>query len=261
MNIKTKQGLAIGLSILAGIGVITTAILSAKGNEKANKKISEKEEVSKKEANIIKAKAYAPAAVSGAITIASITASTIISRKVEVSLIAAYGLLDQSYKRYGKKVIDKFGLDKHKDILKEMAKEDLEEAKKNPEPNDRRKYYWMEGVGVFRAEPEKIMAAYSNLNNRINSAALGENGTPIEHYYSETLEEFFDECDAVFMEKFDPEVLQFGWDYDYLMDTYHDTLILMDVSEPSKDYVDGEEVVELKFDKDTILKPGYFREA
>lgn len=252
MTINQKRLLSLGFAMLSAVGVITTAVLSAKNAVKYNNLKKEKEEkneeMSKKDILVT----FAPAVISGGLTVASITTSQILSKKVEMSLIAACGTLGATYNKYKGTVIEKLGLDTHKDILKEMAKKDVEEVKDKIDESDGRVTYWEEHVGVFRAKPELVTMAYSNMIERIQSAALGDTGISIGHFYSSTLEEFFDDCDAVFLEKFDKSILSFGYNFDFLSDVYSDTFVAIEINE-NKDILKDQIVYEIKFDKNMVM--------
>ena len=55
------------------------------------------------------AKCYAPAACFGALTLSSFMGASYILRKRNIALIAAYGVLNDSFKRYRENVVNKYG--------------------------------------------------------------------------------------------------------------------------------------------------------
>ena len=132
MKTNMKRILPIGLSILGSVGLIVTAILSAKASPKAQRAIddnnfddlSERDEVVEKVK--ITAPYYAPAAVAGGITIACIIGSNVLSMKQQASLLGAYSFLDRSYKKYRGKLIELYGKEADDKIEESIA---VEEAK------------------------------------------------------------------------------------------------------------------------------------
>lgn len=132
-----KNGSPIALTIVGSIGVAITAILAVKATPKAiqliradSKKNHEGDEnaFTKKEAFLSSWKCYVPALISGSLTIMCIASSNILSRRNQASLVSAYMLISKQYSQYKKKVIDKYGVDAHKEILKELAAEKAEQV-------------------------------------------------------------------------------------------------------------------------------------
>lgn len=78
-------------------------------------------------------KLYAPALIVGVLTVASIAASHRISAKRIAGLTAAYGALDQSYRRYRGRVEQALGEEGMKELdtkIREQAKKDIAERRK-----------------------------------------------------------------------------------------------------------------------------------
>lgn len=78
-------------------------------------------------------KLYAPALIVGVLTVASIAASHRISAKRIAGLTAAYGALDQSYRRYRGRVEQALGKEGMKELdtkIREQAKKDIAERRK-----------------------------------------------------------------------------------------------------------------------------------
>lgn len=108
------------LPVLSCIGLIGTAILSAKGANKYS------EEIEKDPNKPVRAfiKSYYPAVLSGTATIVCIAGNVVISRNHNTALISAYGMLNESYSRYRNKLIEFHGPEEHKRILNAIALED-----------------------------------------------------------------------------------------------------------------------------------------
>ena len=74
------------------------------------------------------AKVYAPAVILGALSITSILASNNILRKRNVALAAAYATLDQTFKDYRNRVIDRFGEAVDRELKYGIRKEKIEKT-------------------------------------------------------------------------------------------------------------------------------------
>jgi hypothetical protein len=147
------------LSVIGGVGVIATAVLASQETLRVKEVVEphvenlelisatledESKQYSDQDAlhdrTVIYArlgrdllKLYAPALVVGVLTIASIAASHRISAKRIAGLTAAYGALDQSYRRYRGRVEQALGEEGMKELdtkIREQAKKDIAERRK-----------------------------------------------------------------------------------------------------------------------------------
>lgn len=147
------------LSVIGGVGVVATAVLASQETlrvkeviephvenlelisatlEDKSKQYSDQDALHDR--TVIYArlgrdllKLYAPALVVGVLTIASIAASHRISAKRIAGLTAAYGALDQSYRRYRGRVEQALGEEGMKELdtkIREQAKKDIAERRK-----------------------------------------------------------------------------------------------------------------------------------
>lgn len=215
---NSKSVLPIVLSILGIGGVAATAILVAKETPKFNKDIENlKKEEKTKKLDIVKVavKDYAPALIVGTATIASVASSTILSKKNEISLSSVALLADSGWRKYKDKVKQIFGLDSHKDILEAISLDDANNSKINF--NDIENLYWEEHVGFFKANPEKLAYAYSNINRRLHD----EEFTLGSYAGVSPMSKFFEDSGAEFIsENINLKDIGFGWDIDHLYDMY-----------------------------------------
>lgn len=92
------------LSVIAGIGVITTSILSAKGTLVAKEIVQKDKEMTKGKAFCKAAPCYIPALVSGGLTIAAIAMSNRINSKRILALSGALAMTNDQFKKYTDKV-------------------------------------------------------------------------------------------------------------------------------------------------------------
>lgn len=141
--------------IVAGVvGVVASAVMACKATTKIDTIIDEhkdamdkihevsadhpevySEDDKKKDTVVIFAKTgfkfvklYGPAITLGVLSIASIFASNEILRKRNVSLAAAYALVDQGFKEYRSRVVDRFGKDVDHQLLYNIKEEEVEET-------------------------------------------------------------------------------------------------------------------------------------
>lgn len=255
MQVKTRRTWSIILAIMGSVGTITTAYLSRQAAIKELEKrdkifkedYAEKLETPKKEVFRQLIPIYIPVAVSSAITVSSIVGSTILSRKNEASLTAFALMADQGWRKYKHSVKETLGLDSHKDILKNVAKNDSKAVKKDVD--DDRKLYYEEHVGFFRARPEDIAFSYADINQRLQIEDWGETS------YYVMLYNFLMQADAELLNKaIKPEDLCWGWSAEDLMEDYDYIWIHMmfrdDVTE------NGEKYTIIEWGEEPMLDPG-----
>ena len=109
------------LTILSSVGVIATAVLSAKAAVRNREQVNNCKEYS--DGEIEKYKEYIPAVISGAATIACIFGANALSKRQRVQMAAAYTLLAQSYAQYKNKVVEMCGPETHRSIMNTIALE------------------------------------------------------------------------------------------------------------------------------------------
>ena len=110
------------------IGVIATTVMAIQSTPKALELLEDAEkekgeDLSKWE--IVKAAGpiYLPVIITGIATVGCIAGAVILSERQQASLISAYGLLNESYMKYQRKVIENCGEETHTEILKAIAEE------------------------------------------------------------------------------------------------------------------------------------------
>lgn len=166
------------LSLFGVAGVICTAVLSVKCTPKAQKLLEEKyqeldsdAQMSPMKKAVVIAPAYLPAIGAGAITIAAIVSSNLLSRKQNLSLAATCSLLQSNYKNYRGKVKDFFGKETDDKIQKEIAREQFDPAKvrKTTHRGMDEIYIWREeNTGqYFEATEAEVLAAEMEVNRRL----------------------------------------------------------------------------------------------
>lgn len=147
------------LSVIGGVGVVATAVLASQETlrvkevvephvenlelisatlEDETKQYSDQDALHDRTVIYTRLgrdllKLYAPALIVGVLTVASIAASHRISAKRIAGLTAAYGALDQSYRRYRGRVEQALGEEGMKELdtkIREQAKKDIAERRK-----------------------------------------------------------------------------------------------------------------------------------
>lgn len=200
--------------IVAGIaGVVTSAVMACKATTKINDILDQtKEEVgkvndaldnekipedvyskedAKKDLAIIYiqtgvklVKLYGPSLILGALSITSILASNNILRKRNVALAAAYATIDNSFKEYRSRVIERFGKDLDRELkynikAKEISETTVDENGKettvtktvpvveSEEPSDYARFF-CEGCAGWTKDPEMNLVFLKQQQNWAN---------------------------------------------------------------------------------------------
>lgn len=129
-----KRNGATILTVVGGVGVVTTTVLGIKATPKAlalidSAKKKKGEKLTKLEKIQAAAPVYIPTVVSGAATLACIFGANVLNKRKQASLISAYALLDNSYKEYKNKVTELYGEEANNEVQEEIAKETYEKIK------------------------------------------------------------------------------------------------------------------------------------
>lgn len=141
------------LSLFGVVGVICTAVLSAKCTPKAQKLLEEKyreldsdTQLSPIKKAVVMAPAYLPAAGVGAITIAAIVSSNLLSRRQNLSLAATCTLLQRNFHNYKDKVKELFGPEADQKVQDGVAKErfDIEQVQHKAKAGMAEMFLWLE---------------------------------------------------------------------------------------------------------------------
>ena len=129
MLLFLKRNSSTILSIVAGVGVIATAILTADAVPKAEERKKKAEEqkgepLTVVETIVAEAPVYVAPVVVGASTVACILGANVLNRHQQAALTSAYALLDRGYKQYSGKVKELFGEEADIQIRDAIAMED-----------------------------------------------------------------------------------------------------------------------------------------
>lgn len=120
------------LTCLGGVGLVATTVLAVKATPKALQLIEEEkqkkgEELSKWETVKTTGITYLPTVITGTATLACIFGANALNKRQQASLMSAYVLLDSSYKKYRRKVVELYGEETHKEIVDAIAVEEEKE--------------------------------------------------------------------------------------------------------------------------------------
>lgn len=160
------------LTCAGGLGLIATAVLTAKATPKAmtrveNAQKEKGEDLTKLETAIAAAPAYIPPILTGLATFACMFGANAVNKRQQASLISAYALLDNSYKEYKKKVDEVYGEGATQNVQAEIAKDKYEDC--DIEPDDGMKLFYDEFSGrYFESTIEKVQQAEYNINRDLN---------------------------------------------------------------------------------------------
>lgn len=218
-----KKALPILFSIVGSAGVVATSYLVATETIKEYDKIKEISKIKgKKTDKLVKSvkmlfPIYWPSILAGGVTVSSIVASTILSKKTEASLIATSAVLSQGWNKYKYKVKDILGIKGEKKLTDIISADEYSEQKLD-EKQPKKQLYYEEHLGFFECDPVDFMSAINDMNQRLHSPDPDpDNGT----FYWTTLEKFISDANA---DVYDKEKLNgcknIGWTSDYLLDVY-----------------------------------------
>lgn len=196
------------LTCMGGVGLVATAVLTAKATPKAmtrmeNAREEKGEELTKVETVIAATPAYIPPIITGVATLACMFGANALSKRQQASMVSAYALLDSSFKEYKKKVVELYGEDAGNTVKAEIAKDKYEESPIEPEKGMKLFYDDFSGR-LFESTIEKVQEAEYSINRNLSM------------YGYATLNEFYDYLGLVPIDGGD----ELGWSTDMNFDYY-----------------------------------------
>ena len=232
------------LSIVGSAGVAGTALLAIKDTKKV---VPEGTKTFKR---------YLPTILVGGASIASIAVGTIISKKTEAALGATVVALEQTYNRYQGKVKQMLGVENHQEFMKQIADEDIAKA----ESADGKKLYWNEYIGRFKAKPELVMEALSNMNMRLNTNPEDEMREKNEYGWC-SFEQFILDCDGEILDQDKYEMYKdYGWALSYLEDKGADSYWIYSNRMAGQNDLQGYTIIEFRGIPLPIAYPEHYSE-
>lgn len=159
------------LTCVGSVGVVATAILTAKATPKAlylieEAKAEKGKELTKFETITTAGPAYIPAILMGASTIACIFGASIMSKKQQAAMVSAYAFLDNSYKDYKKKVSELYG-DEAQDRIKEEIAQDKYDDLDISVDDDKILFLDTYSMEYFESTTEDVLRAEYELNRQL----------------------------------------------------------------------------------------------
>lgn len=167
------------LTCVGAVGVVATSVLTAKATTKASILLKEAEaqkgeELTKTEMLITAAPAYIPAVAVGVSTMACIFGANVLNKKKQASLISAYGMIDQTFKRYKHKVEELYGEGSDEEIRHAIADDNFVEVERKTDDTllfydeYSNRYFWKTMDEVKDAEyhfnRNFVLRGYAELN-------------------------------------------------------------------------------------------------
>ena len=169
-----KNGSTI-LTCVGGVGVIATTVMAVKATPKAMQLIKAAEEkkgekLTRMETIQATATTYAPSALVGIATIASIFGANVLNKRSQAALMSAYALIDQTFKDYKTHVEEEYGEESNAHIREKIAKDRYVEQKTEL-GGETKLFYDFYLDRYFNSTMEKVLAAEFALNRQL---ILGE---------------------------------------------------------------------------------------
>lgn len=195
------------LTCIGGVGLVATAVLTAKATPKAMTRVEDArekkgEELTKVETVIAATPAYIPPIITGVATLACMFGANALSKRQQASLISAYALLDNSYKEYKKKVNEVYGEGANEHVKEEIAKDKYEDS--DIKPSEGLKLFYDDFSGrLFESTIEKVQEAEYNINRDLSMQGYA------------TLNEFYDYLGLVPIEGGDDLGWSAAMNFDY----------------------------------------------
>lgn len=201
------------LSGIASVGVIASTVMAIKATPKALQLLEDAtnekdDELSKTEVIRIAAPAYIPTAITCLSTIICILGANALNRKQQASLMSAYALLNDSFKKYRDAAVNVYGDDADSKIRAEMAEMTYVShdgySVYNPDmdfESEKLLFYDFYSQRYFNATIAAVVNAQYHLNRNLM----------LRNYV--TVNEFYNFLGINIIEKGD----DVGWNMDYLM--------------------------------------------
>lgn len=164
-----KQNGSTILTCVGALGVVATAIMTAKATPKATRLLElaedEKgEDLTKLESIKVAGPVYIPTFIVGTATITCIFGANVLNKRQQASLISAYALLDSSYKDYKKKVDELYGEEEGVHVREEIAKDKYDSSVVF---DDEELFYDEFSGRYFNSTMSNVIQAEYNLNRQI----------------------------------------------------------------------------------------------
>lgn len=212
MNIQLflKNNSSTILTCIGAVGAVATAVMAVKATPKAirlleAKKEEKGEELTKWETVKTAAPVYIPSVLLGVTTLTCIFGAEVLNKRQQATLASAYGLLDQSYRTYKRKVDELYGEEAGEKVRESIAKDKYEETEEKPEVSEGKQlFYDFYSNRYFESTIADVIWAEYEVNRAL--ATYGGIG----------LNEFYNLLDLEEL----PEYREIGWSAGQISETY-----------------------------------------
>lgn len=172
------------LTAMGAAGVVTTAVLAAKGAIQADRALDEHREgpfgvdrtryMSRREKFDLTWRYYVPAAVSGTVTVVCIVGSHSINTKRNAAIMGLYTLTDRALTEYQEKTAELFGEGKERSVQDRIAASQVERHPRSQNPTLVTKYgdylcFDPQTEQYFTGSTEHIRQTVNNLNEHLRT--------------------------------------------------------------------------------------------
>lgn len=165
---KIKKNVPSILSYAACIGVIATGVMVAKETTKIeeikNKKLKEKEEISKNDLIKIYLTNYLPSIFVCGTTIACILGANVLNKKKQEALIGAYMIIQKSFNEYKEKTKELYGNEAEENVRIEIAREHMDEVDVDSLDEDKELFYDEYSGRYFESTVKDVIRAEYDFN-------------------------------------------------------------------------------------------------
>lgn len=194
------------LTCAGGVGVVVTAVVTAKATIKVMDILEEAEEekgdkLTTMEKVVLATPSYLPAILIAGATIGCGVSAHLLNKKRQTALIGAYALLDQSYQKYRHSVENRYGIEVDEEIRAEIS------SVTPVENNDKELFYEVLSETYFESTIADVYAAQYEANR----ALVVRDYLYLYEWYAELGIEV------------DPEKYDSGWSTGMCMDMYWQT--------------------------------------
>lgn len=179
------------MTAIGVVGTITTAYLTGRATFKATKLINDHNRdldvhdlwMPPKEAAKLTWKLYIPAAVTGALTIASIVTANRVGSRRAAALAVAYSLTEKAFDEYKDKIVEKLGKGKEQAARDEIAQDRINKTFDTREViftgTGEHLCYEMHTGRYFQSTMESLLSAENTINRQI----IGDGSASLTDFY------------------------------------------------------------------------------
>lgn len=145
------------LTIIGAIGVVGTAIMTAKATPKALELLDEAKEEKGEELTLVEkvktaGPVYIPSAIVGAATVGCVLGANVLNKRSQATLASAYALVDRSYKEYKNRISDDA-----KTQIKEIIAKDQYDEDEVPNSAEKQLFFDFNTLQYFESTLDEVV--------------------------------------------------------------------------------------------------------